>query len=99
MSVYKQTPSINVRICILGCHWLLVDGATLPKEIYVGTYVPVGSLIMIVKDGILCKAESPKKKEFWTLTTVHTNGTIRVTGRTKLECLNVQRVEPYFENA
>ena len=59
----------------------------------------VGDKILIVKDGILCKAESPKQKEFWTFTTVHTNGIIRVTRGTKSEQINVQRVEPYFENA
>ena len=58
-----------------------------------------GDKILIVKDGILRKAESPKQKKFWTITTVHTNGTIRVTGGTKLEQLNIRRVEPYFENA
>ena len=55
--------------------------------------------ILIVKDGILHKAESPKHKEFLTIMTVHTNGTIRVTRGTKLERLNVRRVEPYFENS
>jgi len=50
-----------------------------------------------VKDGILCKAESPKQKEYWTITTVHTNGTIRVTRGNKSEQINVRRVEPYFE--
>ena len=59
----------------------------------------VGDKILIVKDGILHKAECLKQKEFWTITTVHTNGTIRVTRGTKSEQLNVQRVEPYFENA
>ena len=33
----------------------------------------VGDKIMIVKDGILRKAESPKEKETSTITTVHTN--------------------------
>ena len=52
-----------------------------------------------MEDGILCKAESPKQKEPWpwTIRTVHTNGTIRVTHRTKSECLNVQRVEPLLK--
>ena len=59
----------------------------------------VGDKIQIVKDGILRKAESPKQNEPWTLTTVHTNGTIRVTRGTKSERLNVQRVEPFFEKA
>jgi hypothetical protein len=38
----------------------------------------VGDKILIQKDGILCKAESIWKKEPWTITTVHTNGTIRI---------------------
>ena len=41
-----------------------------------------GGNILIVKDGILRKAESPKQKKIWTITTVHSNGTIRVTGYT-----------------
>ncbi len=57
----------------------------------------VGDKILIVKDGILRKAKSPKQKEYWTIMTVHTNGTIRVTRRTKLERINVWRVEPYFK--
>ena len=58
----------------------------------------VGDKILIVKDGILRKAESPKQKEPWTITTVHTNGTTRVTRRINLEQINVQGVEPFFEN-
>ena len=45
----------------------------------------VGDKILIIKDGILRKAESPKQKEPWTITQVHTNGTIRVTSGTKSE--------------
>ena len=55
----------------------------------------VGDKILIVKDGLLRKAESPKQKEPWTITTIHTNGPIRNTRGTKSECLNVQRVEPF----
>ena len=58
----------------------------------------VGEKILIIKDGILRKAESPKQKEPWTITQVHTNGTIRVNRGTKSERLNIRRVEPYFEN-
>jgi len=60
----------------------------------------VGDKILIVKDGILRKAESPQQKEFWNIMIVHTNGTIRVTRGTKTESerLNIWRVEPYFEN-
>jgi hypothetical protein len=56
----------------------------------------VGDKILIVKDGIICKAESPKEKEPWTITTVHTNGTIRVTCGTKSEQIHVRRVEPFL---
>ena len=57
----------------------------------------VGGKVLILKDGILRKAESPKQKEPWTITIVHTNGTIRVTGRNKSERILVRRVEPFFE--
>ena len=56
----------------------------------------VGDKRLIVKDGILCKAESPKQKELWTITTIHMNETIRVTCETKSERLNVRRVESFF---
>ena len=58
----------------------------------------VGGKILIVKDGIIRKAESPKQKEPWTITQVHTNGTIRVTRGTRSERVNIRRVEPFFEN-
>jgi hypothetical protein len=32
----------------------------------------------LTEEGILGKAESPYRKEPWTITTVHTNGTIRI---------------------
>jgi hypothetical protein len=38
----------------------------------------VGDKILIQKDDILHKAESSWKKQPWTITTVHTNGTIRI---------------------
>ncbi len=38
----------------------------------------VGDKILIQKDGILRKAESIWKKEPCSITTVHTNGTIRI---------------------
>ena len=62
-------------------------------------YHKVGDKTMVVEDGLLRKAESPKQIEPWTITTIHTNGTIMVTRGTKSECLNVQRVEPFFEKA
>jgi hypothetical protein len=54
----------------------------------------VGGKAFIEKEGILCKAESKHDKEPWTITTVHTNGTIRIQCRTKTERLNIQRVIP-----
>jgi hypothetical protein len=57
----------------------------------------VGDKILIRKDGILCKAESILKKEPWTITTVHTNGTIRIQCRTKSERTNIRRVTPFSE--
>ena len=57
----------------------------------------VGGKVLILKDGILRKAESPKQKEPWTITIVHTNGTIRDTCGNKSERINVRRVELFFE--
>ena len=58
----------------------------------------VGDKVLIVKDGILHKSESKFGKEPWTITTVHTNGTIRVQCGTKLERINIRRVTPYTED-
>jgi hypothetical protein len=38
----------------------------------------VGDKVRVINKGILCKAESAYCKEPWTITTVHTNGTIRI---------------------
>jgi hypothetical protein len=57
----------------------------------------VGDKILTRKDGILCKAESIWKKEPWTITTVHTNGTIRIQCKTKSERINIRRVTPFSE--
>ena len=47
----------------------------------------VGDKILIRKDGILCKAESIWRNP-WTITTVHTNETIRIQCGTKSEKIN-----------
>jgi hypothetical protein len=47
----------------------------------------VGDKILIRKDGILRKAESIWKNP-WTITTVHTNETIRIQCGTKSERIN-----------
>ena len=58
----------------------------------------VGDKVLIRKDGILRKSESQYDSESWTITSVHTNGTIRVERGTKSERINIRRVTPYFEN-
>jgi hypothetical protein len=45
----------------------------------------VGDKVLICKDGILRKVESRWIIEPWTITAVHTNGTIRIQCGTKLE--------------
>ena len=55
----------------------------------------VGGQILIRKDGILRKSESRYDGPY-TITTVHTNGTIRVQRGSKSERLNIRRVTPYF---
>jgi hypothetical protein len=51
----------------------------------------VGDKVLIVKEGIL-------RKEPWTITTVHTNGTIRVQCGSKSERINIRRVTPFSED-
>eukprot|EP00804_Cyclotella_cryptica_P005998 CCRYP_000245-RA/>CCRYP_000245-RA protein AED:0.34 eAED:0.60 QI:0/-1/0/1/-1/1/1/0/286 len=53
--------------------------------------------VLLLKDGILRKTESRYESDPWTITSVNTNGTIRVQRGTKLERLNIRRVTPYFE--
>ena len=57
----------------------------------------VGDKVLLRKDGILRKSESRYESDPWTITTVHTNGTIRVQCGTKSERLNIRRVIPYFK--
>jgi len=45
----------------------------------------IGNRVLVIQDGILRKAQSPYSKEPWTITTVHTNGTIRIQCGTKSE--------------
>jgi hypothetical protein len=45
----------------------------------------VGNKALVIKEGILRKAESTYGKEPWTIITVHTNGTIRIQHGTKTE--------------
>ena len=57
----------------------------------------VGDKVLVRKDGILRKTESRYDSEPWTITSVHTNGTIRVERGSKSERLNIRRVTPFFE--
>jgi hypothetical protein len=50
----------------------------------------VGGKVLVQKDGIICKTESRYDIEPWTITSVHTNGTIRVECGSKLEILNIK---------
>ena len=58
----------------------------------------VGDKVLVRKDGILHKIESPYHREPWTNTSVYTNGTIRVTCGTKSERINIRRVTSFLEN-
>ncbi len=58
----------------------------------------VGDLVLLIKGGILHKGESKYDSDPWTITSVHTNGIIRIQCRTKLERLNIRRVTPFFNN-
>ena len=57
----------------------------------------VGDKVLIQKDGILRKSESRYDSDPWTITSVHTNETIRVQRGTKSERINIRRVTPFFE--
>ncbi len=58
----------------------------------------VGQKVLLRKEGILRNAESRWHKKPWLITTVHTNGTIKVQRRTKVERMNIRRVKPFIEN-
>ncbi len=58
----------------------------------------VGQKVLLRKEGILRNAESRWHKKPWFITTVHTNGTITVQRRKKLERMNIRRVKPFIEN-
>ena len=57
----------------------------------------VGDKVLLRKDGILRKSESWYECDPWTITSVHTNGTISVQCRTKSEWLNIRRVTPFLK--
>jgi hypothetical protein len=53
--------------------------------------------VLVEKEGILCKAESKYGKEPWTITTVHTNGTIRIQCRINMGRLNIRSAIPFTD--
>jgi len=55
----------------------------------------VGQKVLVRNDGILRKAESRYLREPWLITSVHTNGTIRVQCGNKSERMNIRRVKPF----
>jgi hypothetical protein len=57
----------------------------------------IGDKVLLTQEDIFRKAESPYSKKPWTITTVHTNGTIRIQHRTQSKRLNIQRVTPFVE--
>jgi hypothetical protein len=58
----------------------------------------VGQKVLVRKEGILRKSESIWHRKPWLITSVHTNGTITVQRRNKLEQINIRRVKPFVEN-
>eukprot|EP00804_Cyclotella_cryptica_P003934 CCRYP_016111-RA/>CCRYP_016111-RA protein AED:0.42 eAED:0.42 QI:0/-1/0/1/-1/0/1/0/116 len=59
-------------------------------------YYKVGDLVLLIKDGILCKGKSRYETDPWTISSVHMNDTSRVQCGTKLERLNIRRVTPFL---
>jgi hypothetical protein len=57
----------------------------------------VGQKILVRNKGIFRKAQSIWQNDPWTITIVHTNGTITVQRGNKLERLNIRRVKPFEE--
>jgi hypothetical protein len=53
---------------------------------------------LVINEGILRKAESVYGKEPWTITTVHTNESIRIQCGTKMERLSIHRVQPFTDD-
>jgi hypothetical protein len=57
----------------------------------------VADKVLVEREGIIRKAESKYSKEPWTITTLHTNGTIRIQCETKTKRLNNWRVIPFTD--
>ncbi len=55
----------------------------------------VGQKVLLRKQGILRNAESRWHKKTWLIMSVHTNGTITIQRRNKIDRLNIRRVKPF----
>jgi hypothetical protein len=82
-----------------GEHWqLLTDrNASHENEGRIDYDNKVGQKELIRKGGILRKTESRHLKDPWVITSAHTNVTIRVQCKNKLERINIRRVKPLHE--
>ncbi len=58
----------------------------------------VGQKVLVWKEGIPRNAESIWHRKPWLITSVHTNGTIRVQRGNKIERMNIRRVKPFEED-
>jgi hypothetical protein len=58
----------------------------------------VGQKVLLRKECILCNAESRWHKNPWLITSVHTNETITVQHRNKIDGMNIRRVKPFEED-
>jgi hypothetical protein len=58
----------------------------------------VGQKVLLRKEGILCNAESRWHTKPWLITSLHTNGTIRVQHGNKINRMNIRRVKPFEED-
>jgi hypothetical protein len=58
----------------------------------------VGQKVLLRKEGILRNAESRWHKKPWLITSVHTNRTIMVQRRNKINRMNIWRVKPFEED-
>ena len=58
----------------------------------------VGQKVLLREDGILRNTESRWHKKPWLITTVHTDGTIKVQRGNKEERMNIPRVKPFMED-
>ncbi len=76
---------------------LLTDCNTSREKGRIDYDYKVGQKELIRKVGILRKTESRHFKDPWVITSVHTNGTIRVQCRNKSEQINIRRVKPFHE--